>query len=805
MGNNPPNDAHIPGSTVGAIDDAIKEEMRYSAYSDTPHFVETLFSDKSIPDALVNTVYRILVRNEVYVEETQECSGYWRELPLQPRNEKVLYEPLTKILNAITDALPLSSKSLDIIWRDEHSKPPESQSIIVADMKPDIVATFKNASDTSDGPVWWRAVHIPLEVKRRADPDAAALQLLRYVRQALKEQPDRRFMYGLVFAKYNLTVWHVDHSGALASTAFNVHLEPKTFIRVILGLVVQSPEDLGWDPTMLLYMEDDKGIPLEPLASYLVDQNELPESSRNATETKWVVSVAMPGTAGEDETELEQFVLYHGLSLSRGEVIRGRATRVWRAWKLSHMSRRVEERSIYVYKDTWRDERRGVEGEIYLLIAAAEGRRGVAIMHSHGTVRINGRVDDTLSLIRKSVAHRGQPLKLDTRQITREQEELLSTVDSSAFPSTGWASQDVPWGQDIFEHFVDIVPRVPRNRMHHRLVMSSTGWPLLQFISLSELLGGLSDAVAGHRWLYEQGILHRDISFNNILLTGRPAPNRALLIDLDNAIIYKNHRSIPDDEHSVGTLAFMSQEIITNTKYTFYTPSSDRIPIGVVRPNKRAEPETHRIRHDFVHDLESFFWLMCWMGLSREGPGCRRMDWPRCLSSTDVDVRRVLKSAFEAKHADLIGSQKALYFQSTENIKNLLSMFTSYFSPIVDLLGHLHRVLTQVYHQREFTLDTYDHFIHGLEQFASDPDVIASDESTDNKERGARVQKLRDSDELTWDPQPERQSALKRSISVVEEQADGINDDIGSAQPSPTARNKRARGKKAQKLSAKRK
>ncbi|KAI0054446.1 hypothetical protein BV25DRAFT_1903869 [Artomyces pyxidatus] len=124
----------------------------------------------------------------------------------------------------------------------------------------------------------------------------------------------------------------------------------------------------------------------------------------------------------------------------------------------------------------------------------------------------------------------------------------------------------------------------------------------------------------GHRWLYEQGILHRDISVNNILLTGCPSPNRAILIDLDHAMEYKSNRSTPDDERSVGTLAFMSSEVITGRR------QSIRLRTG--RPGCRlgSSQSPHR--------------------MSGEGPGARLSTWPLDPKAT-LAVHLMLSQTFE--------------------------------------------------------------------------------------------------------------------------------------------------------------
>ncbi|KAI0055077.1 hypothetical protein BV25DRAFT_1816139, partial [Artomyces pyxidatus] len=568
---------------------------------------------------------------------------------------------------------------IDMVWRDEHNKSPKSANPLISDMRPDIVATFKSAQVDSE--VWWRTVHIPLEVKRPANVDAAATQLLRYVRQALRTQHDRRFMYGLVFAKRSIVLWHVDRSGALASEAFDVHREPDKFIKIVAGLMYMNPERLGWDPTMKMYLKTPDGDLVEPpLPSYFIEPTRA--NSVDDYDTPWQVFVNKPGTEDEDDPEMEEFVLFHALSLARSEVIKGRATHVWCAWKKADMHLPRINRHVYVFKDTWRDAERSVEGDLYLHANRDKEGSGVASMYSHGVVKINGQVDDTSFHIRRSVAPVGKPMNLLTRQLPAEESR-----DSKQLPVL------FLWDEDFFQEETVDGPAVPRNRIHSRIVMSSFGWPLLQFRDLPELCGALHDAIAGHRWLYRQGILHRDISPGNVLITPLAAPNRGLLIDLDNACEYATHVSIPNDGRS-GTLAFMSFEVIAKERY-------------------------------------SFFWSICWMGMCRQGPGKRRVVWP-----TDAKAHRelseVIRQLFEQTNMTSIADRKCFYMtRRAVFMRTIRQSFTPYFTPLLKMVEQLYNYLRRAYEIRHFD-DLYDQFLVQLENAAvtcrdwnnSDPEYL---------------------------------------------------------------------------------
>lgn len=72
---------------------------------------------------------------------------------------------------------------------------------------------------------------------------------------------------------------------------------------------------------------------------------------------------------------------------------------------------------------------------------------------------------------------------------------------------------------------------------HRRLVMASVGLKLQHFGSLSELIGALLYVIIAHRDACARGVLHRDISLDNVVLSAGALANRkGLLIDFDHAI-----------------------------------------------------------------------------------------------------------------------------------------------------------------------------------------------------------------------------------------------------------------------------
>ena len=84
----------------------------------------------------------------------------------------------------------------------------------------------------------------------------------------------------------------------------------------------------------------------------------------------------------------------------------------------------------------------------------------------------------------------------------------------------------------------------------------------------------------GHAYLTTIGILHRDISENNIVLGLRPGDERGYLIDLDMAILQDADEPTQPVATSVDELAFLG----CTAQTSFTAPQSDNNkPIKALR------------------------------------------------------------------------------------------------------------------------------------------------------------------------------------------------------------------------------
>ncbi|KAG6095123.1 hypothetical protein E4U31_006003 [Claviceps sp. LM219 group G6] len=122
------------------------------------------------------------------------------------------------------------------------------------------------------------------------------------------------------------------------------------------------------------------------------------------------------------------------------------------------------------------------------------------------------------------------------------------------------------------------------DRVLRVLAVTPLGRPLKEFGSILELLECLRDTIKAHRSLYmDSGILHGDISVNNIIMT-EPAKAdgyKGMLIDLDLA--HDTTKDPSGRRHRTGTIEFMAVEVLLGQQHTYR------------------------------HDLESFLYVFIWL------------------------------------------------------------------------------------------------------------------------------------------------------------------------------------------------
>ncbi|KAH8749209.1 hypothetical protein F5883DRAFT_622190 [Diaporthe sp. PMI_573] len=185
------------------------------------------------------------------------------------------------------------------------------------------------------------------------------------------------------------------------------------------------------------------------------------------------------------------------------------------------------------------------------------------------------------------------------------------------------------------------------NQVHQRVILSNYGIPIYEARSREALPATLADCIEGYESLRRKaGLLHRDISIGNLMVS---QDNRGFLIDLDLAI--KEQRvGASGAKGKTGTRAFMV--------------------IGALLGEQ----------HSFMHDLESFFWVLFWICIHCNGPEESRV-------VPEFDTWNYISTERLAKEKLGTVAKESIF------MKTITDNFTPYYAPLIPLLNRLRKAV----------------------------------------------------------------------------------------------------------------
>ncbi|KIJ21028.1 hypothetical protein PAXINDRAFT_6805 [Paxillus involutus ATCC 200175] len=149
--------------------------------------------------------------------------------------------------------------------------------------------------------------------------------------------------------------------------------------------------------------------------------------------------------------------------------------------------------------------------------------------------------------------------------------------------------------------------------------LSEVKRPVRYFWGVHDFVRGVRGAVLGHRYLTSIGVLHRDISENNIVLARRPGEEMGYLIDFDMAILQEPEKPT---EATVGTkrkglldpgVARSSSPIPPDEMKPIKAPCTGKIPYMSLNVLFGG-------RHTHFDDMESFLYVVLLFFFSYAGP-----------------------------------------------------------------------------------------------------------------------------------------------------------------------------------------
>lgn len=337
--------------------------------------------------------------------------------------------------------------------------------------------------------------------------------------------------------------------------------------------------------------------------------------------------------------------------IRRAPCIAGRATTTWKAYHGSHPHQPL------VIKDSWQYLERMEEGEI-LRETTDKSVTNVARYYHHETVRVFGADDDVRGNVRKGL----DITTADNYRVANLTPESTSAADD---PQKDGSIAGVK--RTSSQTGVALSPSKRRrysqsqttasnmdlsNRIRRRIVMMDYGDPIYHASSHVALCRAFQGCIEGHKSLRDKAeFLHRDISINNMMINeDSNNPSRpAFLIDLDFSIKESRMRA-SGAKGKTGTKVFMA--------------------IGALLGEQ----------HSFMHDLESFFWVLCWICIHYNGPGQGK-------AKPDFDKWNYFSmQELAAFKAGVVSGD--VIFRET-----ITAYFTDYYKPLIPCVSNLRQVV----------------------------------------------------------------------------------------------------------------
>ncbi|KGQ01016.1 hypothetical protein PAAG_12328 [Paracoccidioides lutzii Pb01] len=306
-----------PAASSSYIIDPTDAEELGEIHVDLPGFVDAYFGDIPQLTAVSQAVLEDCKQGDSPLYSEEEGWQGWPALAAER-------DVLRWLANTITELVRLA-EAQEPSWKIDHrplAQPSQPLQRSVAERKLD-VGFVDDLMATKDSRCHWSQILVPRELKN--DPkynrkSGAWFDLGRYAREVLAAQDTCCFMLGFTLCRPYLRLWNFDRLGGITSEKFNINQDGLQFVSVVLGFLLMSREQLGFDPTIV------------------------------ATGTERYIEIEKNGTK-------ERLIIY-GI-VGRAHCVAGRATTCWKAYCETD-----ESQTPLVVKDSWQYPERIEEGEL---------------------------------------------------------------------------------------------------------------------------------------------------------------------------------------------------------------------------------------------------------------------------------------------------------------------------------------------------------------------------------------------------------------------------------------------------------
>ncbi|KAI0345467.1 hypothetical protein BDW22DRAFT_877798 [Trametopsis cervina] len=533
----------------------------------------------------------------------------------QSAHEDKVFEPFATIAKNVGEAAKkqLSREPAVVFERNPDITPYSHLRSNIS--KPDGYGVYRrHRSFQSNSPICWEFIVAPGEKKQQrrvADLNDNITKLLWSFGHLMREDPGRRFVVGYTIEDTDMRLWFGSRSEILVSEEFDFIENYESLVHFFVSQMYATPQQLGFDTTM------------QPAADL---------EARRKNRYDIAVHYTDPENPDGPKKSISYRTVEGGLLSSIGaEAIKSRGTRVWHAQEIVKGGVKPEK---VVIKDYWIDSDRTREAVTRAeILRAAKDDEQRKLLRTYlltplywGDVMLDDDLpDSTFGAIRRAA-------------VLPSNAQDFPTVHSKPSKFADRLIEDLhlaPQGVGAILHEAAHTLQVPisHNKHRHRIVLAEMGPTIESLTSVCDIFQAGAQAALALRALHSTGWLHRDISSGNILIVD----GTVKLTDLEYAKNMMNSHS----ERS-GTANFMALEVHDH-EYIFLP--REQVPI-LPKPAQRGDPtlkvvgrrppnprapmpdaidrdisEAAPFKHNPLHDIESLWWLLVFLTMTREVEG----------------------------------------------------------------------------------------------------------------------------------------------------------------------------------------
>ncbi|KAK0433467.1 hypothetical protein EV421DRAFT_1718641 [Armillaria borealis] len=538
-----------------------------------PQLSVQFYQESVIPQVNAEDVDKVL---EALVKRKFLLNGRWKYFPKAPSeseiNESPAFEPMQDIWKDVIDAaralifrqtpptIFMETRANENIWSDSNgSFKSDGYTRLYASRKARVVTT----NSTESGIHLHNASVSGINVRK----------ILGNAAQILHSDPCRRFIRGTIVGNTSMRFWFFSRSHVFVTQAFDFISNPRPLIHYIVSLAFASLQNLGFDPTVRRV-----AIPIQ-------------ESAENELQYAIQYDYHIGG---------QVYRTVDSLSSPRANII-SRGGRVWKVRRVGD-----QEDKYYALKDVWIAHDTMTEGEIQRSLFESiqnsqtdkeDFKRYFIEIEDCKLVAWNDEVDKTSSFMRQPLPRHFQTFLLGA----------VASPDSSHKQVTGptvGVSMGVPGSGPRYLY---------TDKKHCRIVYREVGTPLDSLTRPGMVLRALVSATRGLEWMYKGGYVHQDVSGGNLIWM--EGSNITKITDIEYAKKFLSDPGIGDRKtvsylrttlaecltSCQGTAIFMPVEIQAETYFSVEGTKDDSAAL--------EDQASYYIPHNFLHDLESLWWI----------------------------------------------------------------------------------------------------------------------------------------------------------------------------------------------------